>query len=180
VPSEPSERDPSGADPANLPDPLDDAAERGIGLLVVAAAAVSAITGVVLAFVYRPDEVSWLRVLHSGSSAIAVISAIAARVVRRRGRIPFSGKGVLGVIALILLVGAAFATGSQIAWRGGRPDDVGMFLQSGRRVIVNEAEMKAGDLVVSFLLHTLLGVCSFILLGGRYVRGWVRRGERPG
>lgn len=166
--------DPGDGGVAEDVDEFDDAAERAVGLLVIVAAVVSLVTGLALAFVYRPDEFGWLRMAHSGSSAIALISAVAARVVRRRGRIKVSGRGALGVIALILLIGAAFATGSQIAWRGGQPDDVGMFLDSGRRVVVNDLEMKAGDLVVAFLLHTLLGVCSFILLGHRYVRRWLR------
>lgn len=157
-----------------LADEVDDAAEHAVMWLVVVSAVVSLVSGIVLAVVYRPDDVGWLRVLHSGSSAVALISAVAAQVVRRRGRLKVSARGALGVIAVILLVGAAFATGSQIAWRGGRPDDVGMFLQSGRRVIVNDLEMKAGDLVVSFLLHALLGVCSVVLLGHRSARRWFR------
>lgn len=158
----------------DVADDVEDAAEHAVMWLVAVSALVSLVSGVILAVVYRPDEFGWLRVLHSGSSAVALISAVAAQVVRRRGRLKVSARGALGVIAVILLVGAAFATGSQIAWRGGQPDDAGMFLESGRRVVVNDLEMKAGDLVVSFLLHALLGVCSVVLLGYRSARRWFR------
>jgi len=154
--------------------PPDIVSERSVAGLVVVAALVSAVTGVVLAAVYRPNEFGWLRSVHAGAAAVAVISAIAARVVGTGGRLRVSGRRALLLVVLIVVLGGAFATGSSLAWKGGSPDDRGMFLSAGHEVQVGGSSVGGGSLVAGFVLHTVLGVCSFVLLAGRYVRSWWR------
>jgi hypothetical protein len=156
------------------PDPVAVAPARTAGGLVVVAGAVALVSGVALAFVYRPGEFGWLRTMHSGAAAAAVITAIAARVVSRGGRVKVSSKGALLAVALVMVLGGAFATGSALAWRGGVAGDRGMFLGSGGRVEVGHDLVSRGSILTSFAIHTVIGACSFVLLGGEYVRAWCR------
>lgn len=171
------------------PVPLDDdsaarvppgvVSERSIGLLVVLAAFVAAVSGVVLADLYRPHQWGWLRAVHAGSAAVAVISAIAARVLGTGGRLRMGRRRALVLVGTAIVLGGAFATGSTLAWTGGAPADRGVFLASGHRVLVGDSSVSSGSLLAGFLLHAALGVCAFVVLAGRYVRPWWRqRGNR--
>ena len=155
-------------------DPVAAAPERAAGLLVLGAATVAVISGIALAFAYRPSDYGWLRTLHSGSAAVTVVSAIAARVVRRGGRLKMAGSMVPKVIGLVFLVGGAFATGATLAWTGGEGGDRGMFLASGHRVAVSGQVVTSSGLIVSFVAHLALGLCAVVLLGAVYVRRWCR------
>jgi hypothetical protein len=161
-----------------VPEPTPDevVSERPIGTFVVVASLVSVVSGCALAVLYRPHEFGWLRTVHAGSAAVALISAIAARVVGSGGRLGVSGRRAAVLVVLVIVLGGAFATGTSLAWRGGAAGDRGMFLGSDSRVTVDGDEVGAGALAVSFVLHALLGVCSFVVLAGRYVRlRWRRR-----
>lgn len=148
------------------------AAEQSVGRFVVVAALVSAVCGVALTFAYRPHEFGWLRVLHAGSGAIAVISAVAARVVGRGGRLRLSGRGIALGVLLVVVLGGLLATGSSLAWNGGAPDDRGMLIGPGHQVRVGNSSVGRGSLIAGLALHAALGVCAFVLLAGRYVRSW--------
>jgi hypothetical protein len=161
------------------PTPADAVSERSIGAFVVAASLVSVVSGSALAALYRPHEFGWLRTIHAGSAAVALISAIAARVVGSGGRLRLSGRRAAMVVVLVIVLGGAFATGTSLAWRGGTPGDRGVFLNSDSRVTVGNDVVSPGALAVSFVLHTLLGLCSFMLLAGRYVRRWWRQRRTP-
>lgn len=152
--------------------PVPPVSERHIGLLVIAAAVVCAVSGIVLVFVYRPNEYSWLRTMHAGSAAVALISAIAARVVGSGGRLRPSTRGMAVLVLGVLIVGGAFATGTVIAWQGGAPSDAGMFLDADRQVRSGSSTVGARALLWSFLLHAALAVVSLVLLAGRAVRLW--------
>lgn len=144
--------------------------ERAIGGLVVFAAAVSALSGIALAFVYRPHQYGLLRAAHSGGAAVAVISAIAAHVIGRGGRIKPSRRTVVLVVGTVVVLGAAIATGTSIAWREGAAADRGMFLPGSARVVVSERVVSSRSVLVAFVIHTALGIGSFVLVAGRYVR----------
>ena len=144
--------------------------ERAIGGLVVFAAAVSALSGIALAFVYRPHQYGLLRAAHSGGAAVAVISAIAAHVIGRGGRIKPSRRAVVLVVGTVVVIGAAIATGTSIAWREGAAADRGMFLPGSARVVVSERVVSSRSVLVAFVIHTALGIGSFVLVAGRYVR----------
>jgi len=146
--------------------------ERHVGLLVIAASVVCAVSGVALMFVYRPNEYSWLRTVHAGSAAMALISAIAARVVGSAGRLRPSTRGLVTIVFGVLVVGGAFATGTVIAWQGGTPSDAGMFLDPDRQVRSGNSTIGGRALLWSFLLHAALAVASLALLAGRAVRLW--------
>jgi len=147
---------------------------------VLAALAVAVTSGIVLTFVYRPGEHAWLRTVHAGSSAAAVISAVAASVVRRGGRLRVSRRAVVRIVLLVVILGGVFATGPLLAWTGGSPGDRGVFLEAGHVVTVDGALVDRSELVVTFVLHVILGLCAVGVLGGEYVRArWQRRSLDP-
>ncbi len=156
-------------------DPIAASTERAVGGLVVAALAVAVMSGLVLTFVYRPGDHAWLRTVHAGSSAVAVISAIAAAVVRRGGRLRVSRRSAVKVVLLVVILGGVFATGSLLAWTGGQPGDRGVFLDAGHVVVVDGALVEPSELVVSFVVHVILGLCAVGVLGWEYVRAWWQR-----
>jgi hypothetical protein len=147
--------------------------------MVIVMAVASSLAGIILAVVYRPGEWGWLRTLHAATAAIAVISSVAARVVGAGGRVRLSRRGGVLVVALVLVVGAAFGTGSIVAWRGGQPSDRGMFLDKGHRVESGKSELQPADLVSAFVIHTVLGLLSFLLVAGPSVRQFRRRPGEP-
>ena len=143
---------------------------RAVGALVVAAGAVAAVSGIWLAFAYRPDELHWLRTLHAGSSAVAVVSFISAWVVQRGGRLKGSARGLGLVAGLVVVLGGAFASGPVLAWKGGDGSDRGMLVGSHDGVSVDGHLVRRSELVVSFALHLGLSACAVALLSWHYVR----------
>lgn len=146
--------------------------ERHIGVLVLVASAVCVVSGVVLAFAYRPGAHGWLRTVHAGSAAVALISAIAARVVGSGGRLRVSARALLSILLGVLVIGAAFATGTVIAWQGGTAGDAGMFLGPGSRVRSGDATFGARALIWTFVVHAALAAGALLLLTGRSARLW--------
>lgn len=143
------------------------------------AGGLTALTGLVLVFAYQPDSLRWLRTFHAGAAAVAVVSAIAARVVARNGQLKISGRAVGFVALAVLVLGGAFATGSLLRWEGGASGDRGMFLDAAHTYTVDRTEVSAGAIAVSAAIHTVLGVCAFVLLGWDYLRAkWRQRRER--
>lgn len=102
---------------------------RALGWLLMIGGAGLAVTGVPLIFVYRPDDVGWLRGAHSVSSALfigaaaGVVVVLAVGFVRRLGVPPgwFVGLAAL-LIALVGLV-----SGQLIAWDGMAFEPAGAF-----------------------------------------------------
>ena len=156
--------------------PVDPVSRRAVLGLAAAASLVSLGSGVALAFVYRPHEAGFLRALHAGAAAVAVMSAIAARVIGSGGRLKPSRRGVLLVAILTIALGAGIATGSGLAWTGGDPSRRGVFLPAAARVVVSDRSVSGRSIVVTFVVHALLGACSLAVLGGEYVRlRWAQR-----
>ena len=140
------------------------------------AALVSLGSGVTLAFSYRPNETGFLRGLHAGSAAVAVMSVIAAHVIGSGGRLKPTRRAAALVVGLVVALGAAIATGTALAWTDGAPADSGVFLRAGARVVVSDRTVSGRSIVVTFVVHALLGACSLAVLGGEYVRlRWVQR-----
>lgn len=165
VPSEPV---------AESPDALGAVAERPVGALVIAAAVVCVVSGAVLAVAYEPHELGWLRSMHTGAGAVAVISAIAGRVLATGGRLRVTGRRALVVLVVVLLLGGVVATGTSLAWQAGTTPQRGMFLGSVHHVHVGDRTVSPGSIAFGFVVHLVLGLCSFVLLAGRYVRLWWR------
>ena len=146
-----------------------------LGLAAVAAI-VSLGCGVALAGSYRPHETGLLRALHAGAAAIAVMSWIAAHVIGSGGRLKPTRRGAVLVVGLVVALGAAIATGTALAWTGGTPADHGMFLPAGSRVVVSDRTVSGHSILVTFVVHALIGSCSLAVLGGEYVRlRWAKR-----
>jgi hypothetical protein len=116
--------------------------------------------------------------LHSGAAAIAVVSAIAARVVATGGRIRLSPRTLVVGAVVLFLLGGVVATGTVIAWKGGVPSDRGMFLAAGRSVLSGTHRVTADGLMVSFVVHSVLGVCSFLVLAWPAARSLRQRPRR--
>jgi hypothetical protein len=156
--------------------PVDAAPQRAVGRLTALAAIVSLVAGLALVFVYRPGSHGWLRTLHSGGAGVAVISAIAMVVVSRAGRLRTGTRGVVVVLAAIVVLGGAFATGSWMAWTGGVPSDRGIILSVGHSVVVSGHVVSRGGLICALVVHVALAACAAGLFGGGYVRSrWRRR-----
>lgn len=160
-------------------DPLADAPRQAAGGLVLLSAALAALSGIALTFAYQPDAWRWLRTLHAGAAAVAVVSSIAARVVARGGRLKISRRAVGFVAVAVLVLGGAFATGSLLRWEGGAPGDHGVFLDAAQNYSVDGTDVSAGSIAVSAAIHTALGAAAFVLLGWDQLRAaWrARRGR---
>jgi hypothetical protein len=170
---------PSAIVPASQP--VDPVPRRAVLGLAAAASLVSLGSGVALAFVYRPHEAGVLRALHAGTAAVAVMSVIAAHVIGSGGRLKPTRRGAVLVVGLVLALGAAIATGTALAWTDASPAepfpaDRGVFLPAGARVVVSGRAVSGRSIVITFIVHAVLGVCSLAVLGGEYVRSrWAQR-----
>lgn len=154
---------------------------RPIGIVALAAAAVALVAGVLLVFVYRPRSVGWLRTLHSGGAGVAVISAVVYAVVARSGRVRRSGRVMAAGLAVVVLLGAAFATGPWMAWTGGRGDERGVFLSPEARVEVSGRAVGRGGLLAALAIHVAVTLCAATVVLGGYGRSkWRQRRTRRG
>ena len=148
---------------------------RAVSALAVAAFTGCMAVGVILAAVYRPHQSSGLRVLHAGAAAVGLISAIAAVIVARSGRVGVSRKGAFFVVGMVLLVGGALTTGSSLAWTGGAPEDRGVLLSGTNRVLVSGKVVSGNRVALTFVVHAVLS------LGAVAVFGWaISRHRRRG
>ena len=101
--------------------------ERPVASLAIVAFGLCVLSGVVLGFAYRPHGLGWLRTMHSASAAVGIISVIAARVIGSDGRLRRSTWSIVMTVVVVLLVGAALATGPGLAWTSGDASARGMF-----------------------------------------------------
>ena len=71
-------------------------------------------------------------------------------------------------VVVVLLVGAALATGPGLAWTSGDASARGMFV-GGSGVVVSGKSVSSGSLLAGFIAHTALGLCAVVVLAGRYL-----------
>lgn len=154
-------------------------AARAVSTLAALALALCVVCGAVLAVLYRPHQFGGLRVLHTGSAAVGLISAVAALVVARTGRVGVSRRGALVVLAGVLVVGGAVTTGSSLAWTGGNPAARGALLSGADQVVVAGKTVSGNSVALAFVVHVVLAVGAIALIVWAVVRQRRRTGN-PG
>ncbi len=158
---------------------------RALGWLLAIGAAGLAATGVPLIFVYRPDDVDWLRAAHNVAStlflgAAAGMVAVLGVALARRLRVPPGWLVALGLLAVALV---GLVSGQLIAWDRLAMD--GVVEASGARgildalsgdvraVVVDGTEMSQGAYAAWAGVHVL--AVSLLALGASWL---VRRRAR--
>ena len=139
-------------------------AARAVSTLAAIALGLCAVSGAVLAAVYRPHHLGALRVAHTGSAAVGLISALAAVVVARTGRIGVSKRGALLALVAILVIGGALTTGSSLAWTSGNPAARGVLLSGSDRVVVAGTTVSGDRVALGFVVHVVLALGAIALV----------------
>ena len=91
-----------------------------LGWLLAIGAGGLVVTGVPLVFLYRPDDLGWLRGAHSGASmlfvgsAVGIVMVLAVALVRRLAAPP----GWLVALGALVVALAGLVSGQLIAWDG--------------------------------------------------------------
>jgi hypothetical protein len=152
-------------------DPARRVLRRGLWPLAGLGATAAGCSGVALCVVNAPHRWGWLRSVHAGSAGVAIMSAVAGLVVARGGRIGSARSSLVVGAAAVVILGAMFTSGAQLAWTDPGRGDRGIWV--AHRVLVGNHLVSRGDLLGALAVHVLsalVAVVALVLLARRAAR----------